>query len=126
MILMVHLLFLLADSPELRDDKPPTGQRRHKNKVPADKEKVPNEFPFRSGKSKPGRESKVDYKALSEGKLLDQSFNKSWKRKNKSSSYEVSVNPQFGPSIVFICLVVLIYIYIYRVKLLYKLCLSIE
>ncbi|PWA60554.1 hypothetical protein CTI12_AA358410 [Artemisia annua] len=81
-------LSLLIDSPELRDDKPPTGQRRHKNKVSADKEKVPNEFPFRSGKSKPARESKVDYKALSEGKLLDQSFNKSWKRKNKSSSYE--------------------------------------
>lgn len=81
-------LSLLIDSTELRDDKPPTGQRRHKNKVSADKEKVPNEFPFRSGKSKPGRESKVDYKALSEGKLLDQSFNKSWKRKNKSSSYE--------------------------------------
>lgn len=60
----------------------------------ADKEKVPNEFTradgFKSGKSKSGRESKVDYKALSEGKHLDPLINKSSKRKNKSSSFEVS------------------------------------
>nr|KAJ0218138.1 hypothetical protein LSAT_V11C300156540 [Lactuca sativa] len=55
-----------------------------KNKVSVEKEKVGNEFPIgessKSGKSKSGREVKVDYKALSEGKQ---------KRKNKSTSFEV-------------------------------------
>ena len=100
---------LCAESPVLKEDKPPTGtsdanvsgrpgytgHRRHKSKMSVDKEKLLNEFPrtdtSKSGKSKPGRESKVDYKALSEGKQLDQSISKSWKRKNKSSSFEVSV-----------------------------------
>ncbi|XP_071726393.1 protein ALWAYS EARLY 3-like isoform X2 [Rutidosis leptorrhynchoides] len=81
-----------SDTIVLKDDKPPTGHRRYKTKVSADKEKIVNEFPrvdaFKSGRSKPGRESKVDYKALSEGKHLDHSFSKPWKKRNKSSSIE--------------------------------------
>ncbi|KAJ0734567.1 putative transcription factor MYB-related family [Helianthus annuus] len=79
-------LMIQSDSPVLKEDKSPTGHRRHKTKLPADK-KIANEYPrsdvSKSGKSKSGRESKVDYKALSEGKLIDQFINKSWKRKNK-------------------------------------------
>ncbi|KAK9054800.1 hypothetical protein SSX86_025879 [Deinandra increscens subsp. villosa] len=86
-------LMIQSDSPVLKEDKPPSGHRRQKIKLSSDK-KIVKEFPrsdaFKSGKSKPGRESKVDYKALSEGKLVDQSFNKSWKRKNKPSLFEVS------------------------------------
>lgn len=86
-------LMIQSDSPVLKEDKPPTGHRRHKTKMSADKEKILNEFSrgadtSKSGKSKSGRESKVDYKALSEGKQPDQSINKSLKRKNKSSSFE--------------------------------------
>lgn len=80
-----------SDLPLLKEDRPPTGHRRQKTKVSAEKDKLLNEFPrsdaSKSGKSKPGRESKVDYKALSEGKQLEQS-NKSLKRKNKLSSLE--------------------------------------
>lgn len=92
---MVRFQFLSSDSPVLKEEKPPTGHRKHKTKLLAEK-KIVKEFPrydaSKSGKSKPVRESKVDYKALSEGKLIDhQSINKSWKRKNKSSLFEVSV-----------------------------------
>ncbi|KAL7584291.1 hypothetical protein Lser_V15G44887 [Lactuca serriola] len=91
------------DSPVLKEDKPATGtndnnapgrpgstsNRRHKTKVSVEKEKVANEFPrgesSKSGKSKPGREVKVDYKALSEGKQ---------KRKNKSTSFEVFIEEE--------------------------------
>nr|XP_043621779.1 protein ALWAYS EARLY 3-like isoform X2 [Erigeron canadensis] len=86
-------LMIQSDSPALKEDKPPTVHRRYKTKVSADKDKGLNEFPrsdvSKSGRSKSGRESKVDYKALSEGKQLNQSTNKSWKRKNKSSSFDV-------------------------------------
>ncbi|KAL8205923.1 hypothetical protein R6Q57_009474 [Mikania cordata] len=79
-------LMIQSDSPALKEDKPPTGHRRHKTKLSADRKIVkdlPGSDVLKSGKSKPGRESKVDYKALSEGKLIDQSINKSWKRKTK-------------------------------------------
>ncbi|KAL4556296.1 hypothetical protein LXL04_038943 [Taraxacum kok-saghyz] len=97
-------LMIQSDSPVLREDKPPMGtndhnapgrpgstsNRRHKTKAAAaDKEKVQTEFPrgepSKSGKSKSGREQKVDYKALSEGKQ---------KRKNKSTSFEVFVEEE--------------------------------
>lgn len=104
--LMIQSSKVDSESPVLKEDKLPTGtsdnnvsgrpgstgHRRHKTKMSVDKEKLLNEFPradaSKYGKSKAGRESKVDYKALSEGKQLDQSINKSWKRKNKSSSFE--------------------------------------
>ncbi|KVI11100.1 hypothetical protein Ccrd_010492 [Cynara cardunculus var. scolymus] len=110
--LMIQSSKVDSESPVLKEDKPPTGisdnnvsgrpgsngHRRHKTKMSVDKEKLLNEFPradaSKSGKSKPGRESKVDYKALSEGKQLDQSINKSWKRKNKSSSFEALFNDE--------------------------------
>lgn len=96
--LMIQSSKVDSDSPVLKEDKPPTGHRRYKTKVSADKEKVPNEYPrvdaLKSGRSKPGRESKVDYKALSEGKQLDQSISKSWKRRNKSSSFEAPFNDE--------------------------------
>ncbi|KAM0040478.1 putative transcription factor MYB/SANT family [Helianthus debilis subsp. tardiflorus] len=69
-------LMIQSELPVLKEDKPPIGStahQRHKIKVPPDTEKP-----------KPGRESKVDYKALATGKQLDRSTNKSSKRKNKS------------------------------------------
>ncbi|KAI3810539.1 hypothetical protein L1987_20156 [Smallanthus sonchifolius] len=86
-------LMIQSDSPVLKEDKPPTGHRRQKTKLLADK-KIVNEFPrsdaSKSGKSKSGRESKVDYKALAEGKPIDHSISKSWKRKNKPSLFEAT------------------------------------
>ncbi|XP_076921903.1 protein ALWAYS EARLY 3-like [Bidens hawaiensis] len=91
-------LMIQSDSPVLKDNKPPAGHRRYKTKLSADKKTI-NDFSrfdaSKSGKSKSGRESKVDYKALSEGKLMiDQSINTSWKRKNKLSLIEVSATEE--------------------------------
>ncbi|XP_076931411.1 protein ALWAYS EARLY 3-like [Bidens hawaiensis] len=84
-------LMIQSESPVLKEDKPAaasTSHQRNKTKVPAGIEKALNEFcrsdVSKFGKFKPGRESKVDYKALSTGKQLYQSTNKSSKRKNKS------------------------------------------
>ncbi|KAI7750261.1 hypothetical protein M8C21_015970 [Ambrosia artemisiifolia] len=75
---------LQSELPDLKEDKPPIGStahQRHKIKVPADTERA-----------KPGRESKVDYKALATGKQLDRSTNKSAKRKNKF--FEAFINEE--------------------------------
>ncbi|KAI7741663.1 hypothetical protein M8C21_005361, partial [Ambrosia artemisiifolia] len=75
---------MLIELPDLKEDKPPIGStahQRHKIKVPADTERA-----------KPGRESKVDYKALATGKQLDRSTNKSAKRKNKF--FEAFINEE--------------------------------
>ncbi|XP_071696866.1 protein ALWAYS EARLY 3-like isoform X2 [Rutidosis leptorrhynchoides] len=94
--LMIQSSKVDSDTLVLKDDKPPTGHRRYKTKV--GKEKVPIEFfskvdGFKSGRS---RESKVDYKALSEGKQLDHSISisKPLKKRNKSSLIDVPLKDE--------------------------------
>ncbi|KAJ9557042.1 hypothetical protein OSB04_011656 [Centaurea solstitialis] len=84
--LMIQSSKVDSESPVLREDKPPTGTSD--NNVSG----RPGYSGHRRHKSK--MESKVDYKALSEGKQLDQSISKSWKRKNKSSSFEAFFNDE--------------------------------